>query len=102
VEPRHFSEAVRDAHWWEAMAKEIDALETNRTWKLTKLPPGKKPINCKWVYRVKYNSDGSIERYKARLVIRGDQQIEGFDFNETFEPVAKMISVRCFLSVAVA
>jgi len=102
VEPWHFSEVVKDANWREAMAKEIEALETNQTWKLTELPPGKKPINCKWVHQVKYNSDGSIERYKARLVIRGDQQIEWFDFNETFAPVAKMVSVRCFLSVAVA
>ena len=66
------------------------------------LPSGKKPISCKWVYRVKYNSDGSIQRYKACLVIRGDHQITGFDFSETFAPVAKMTSVQVFLSVAVA
>ena len=62
----------------------------------------KKPINYKWVHKVKYNSDGSTERYKARLVIRGDEQIEGFDHHETFAPIAKMVSVRCFLSVAAA
>ena len=55
------------------MAKEIKALEGNKTRKIENLPLGKKPINCKWVYRVKYNSDGSIERYKARLVICSDQ-----------------------------
>jgi len=84
------------------MAKEIEALEMNKTWTIEDLTAGKKPINCKWVYRVKYNSDGSIERYKARLVIRGDQQVDGFDYHETFAPVAKMVSIRCFLSVAVA
>jgi len=82
------------------MAKEIGALELNHTWSVEDLPPGKKLINCKWVYKVKYNFDGSIERYKAHLVIRGDEQIADFDYHETFAPVAKMTSVRCFLSVA--
>ena len=84
------------------MTEEIQALEDNKTWTLEELPPEKKPIRCKWVYRVKYKSDGSIERCKARLVIRGDHQIEGFDFNKIFAPIAEMTSVWVFLSVAVA
>jgi len=60
------------------MAKEVEALEANETWKITELPPGKKPTNCKCVYGVKYNLDWSIEQYKTRRVIRGDQQLEGF------------------------
>ena len=83
------------------MAKEISVLEKNATWTIETLPPRKKPISCKWIYRGKYKSDGFIERYKARLVIRGDHQIEGFDYNETFAPVAKMTNVRCFLAVAI-
>jgi len=55
------------------MAKEIEALEENHTWSVEELPPGKKPINYKWVFKVNYDSDGSIERYKAHLVIRGDE-----------------------------
>jgi len=56
-------------------------LENASTWEVVDLPPNKKPISCKWVYRVKYNSDGSIQQYKARLVVRGYHQIEGLDYN---------------------
>jgi len=82
--------------------KEIKALEDNNTWSVEELPSGKKPINCKWVFKVKYKSDGSIERYKARLVIGGDERIERFDYNKTFAPVAEMTSVQIFLVVAAA
>ena len=84
------------------MGEEIRALEENQTWTIEDLPLGKKLINCKWVYKVKYKLDGTIECFKARLVVRGDHQLEGFDFNETFAPVVKMTSVRTFLSVAIA
>ena len=70
-------------------------------WIIEDLPPGKKPVSCKWVYRVKYNADGSIQQCKARLIIHGNHQIEGFYYNETFVPVSKITSIRRFLSVAV-
>ena len=84
------------------MAEEIKALEENHTWAVVDLPPGKKPISCKWMYCVKYNLDGSLQRYKVHLVMRSGHQVEGFDYTETFVPVAKMTNVHCFLAVAVA
>jgi len=102
TKPRHYHEAVKDPQWREAMAAEIQALEKTDTWILQDLPPRKKPISYEWVYRVKYNSNGIVQRFKACLVIRGDHQIEGFDHNETFALVTKMASVRCFLSIAVS
>ena len=83
------------------MNKEIVALEENGTWILTELPPGKIPIGSKWVWKIKFHADGTIERYKARLVAIGCSQKEGVDYKETFAPVAKMVTVRTFLAIAV-
>jgi hypothetical protein len=101
-EPMHFHEAVKDARWKEAMQTEIQALERNDTWSMQRLPPGKKALGCKWVYRIKYHSDGTVERYKARLVVLGNHQVEGINYTETFAPVAKMVTVRTVLAVAAA
>jgi len=101
-EPKTFSQAVQDPKWCEAMTKEITALEENQTWDLTTFPLGKRVLGCKWVYKGKYKVDGSIERFKARLVILGNTQIEGQGFNETSAPVAKMVTVRYLLSIAVS
>jgi len=100
-EAKFYNEAARDPQWRAAMEEEIRALEKNKMWVLQDLPKEKKPISCKWVYRVKYNSNGTLQWYKARLVIHGDHQVEGLDYNKTFAPIAKMSSLRCFLSVAV-
>jgi len=101
-EPVSFSEAVKDERWRDAMQREIQALQDNGTWEISDLPPNKKALGCKWVFKIKYKSDGTVERYKARLVIFGNHQVEGIDFTETFAPVAKMVTVRVFLAVAAA
>ncbi|KAI5355901.1 hypothetical protein L3X38_008796 [Prunus dulcis] len=100
VEPANYAQASQDPKWLAAMSSEIKALEDNRTWSLVPLPLGHRPIGCKWVYKIKYHSDGTIVRYKARLVAKGFTQREGIDYKETFAPVAKLITVRCLLSIA--
>ena len=84
------------------MDSELRALQENGTWTLTSLPPGKTPIDCRWVYKVKHKADGSVERYKARLVAKGFTQLEGVDYQETFSPTAKIITVRCLLALGAA
>jgi hypothetical protein len=82
------------------MMEELEALRKNRTWELTYLPEGKKAVGCKWIYTVKQNPDGKVERYKSRLVARGYSQTYGIDYDETFAPVEKMSTVRILISCA--
>jgi len=98
----YFSQVIKDERWKEAMSKEISALEENRTWGYAVLPPRKWALGYKWVYRVKYNADETVECFKTRLVILGNTQVEGEDFTETFTPVAKMDIVWCLLTVTVS
>ena len=82
------------------MDEEYHSLMVNDTWDLVPLPKGRTLVRCKWVYRTKYASDGSVERLKPRLVPKGFSQVEGIDYNETFAPIAKMNSIHLVLSLA--
>lgn len=100
-EPKTVKAALLEPHWLAVMTTEHDALLRNNTWDLVDLPPNREPIGCKWVYRIKYNADGSLQKYKARLVAKGFHQQVGFDYSETFSPVVKHITIRVVLTIAV-
>ncbi|KAI0525207.1 hypothetical protein KFK09_004599 [Dendrobium nobile] len=100
ADPTSYTEAVKHSHWRHAMASEFFALQTQGTWTLVEQPNTASIIGCKWTYRTKYNSDGSIARYKARLVALGNHQEHGIDYHETFSPVAKLPTIQILLTVA--
>jgi len=75
-EPHTYAQAILDRNWQKAMDEELSTLQLNQTWTLTLLPDGQKPIGCKWVYKIKYNSDGSVDKYKVRLVAKGTLRLK--------------------------
>jgi hypothetical protein len=99
-EPATLAEAEQDVHWWTAMTEEIQAIEDNHTWVLTNLPPGRKAIGLKWVFKVKRDEKGSVVKHKARLVVKGYSQQQGVDYEEIFTPVARLEAVRLLLALA--
>ena len=84
------------------MKEELDALHKTGTWDLVDLPSGKSSIGCKWVYKIKTRSDGTVDHYKARLVARGFTQKYEIDYEETFSPMDRLSSVRTLIAVFVA
>ena len=84
------------------MKEELDALSKNHTWDLVTLPPRKFVVGCKWIYKIKTRSNGSIERYKTRLVAKSFTQEYEIDYEETFALVARISYVRALLAVTAA
>ena len=99
-EPQGFQEAAQEEEWIDAMNEEIKMIEKNRTWELVDKPRDKEIIGLKWVYKIKYDEDGSIQKYKARLVAKGYSQQPEVDFNETYAPVVRMETIRSVLALA--
>ncbi|RVX07671.1 Retrovirus-related Pol polyprotein from transposon TNT 1-94 [Vitis vinifera] len=85
--------------WKEVMDDEMNSMYMNGVWDLVELPHGCKPIACKWVFKTKCDYSGQIERYKARLMVKGYSQREGIDFKETFSPVSTKDSFRVIMAI---
>jgi hypothetical protein len=102
-DPKTFAEAMAcpdGDKWYKSTYDEIQALLNNGTWKLAKLPAGQKAIGSRWVFVVKRNKDGSIDRYKSRLVAKGYAQCPGFDFTDRLAPMAKWAALHAILAIA--
>ncbi|GKV18635.1 hypothetical protein SLEP1_g28985 [Rubroshorea leprosula] len=101
-EPQSYQESSSNPLWQQAMQDELQALDKTHTWDLVNLPANKSLVCCKWVYKIKTRSDGSVERYKAHLVAKGFTQEHGIDYEETFAPVAHPTSVRSLIVIITA
>src|SRR5436190_9749061 len=101
--PRTIAEAYssQDTDYWkEVVRSEMDSIMANGTWEINDRPYGCKPVGCKWVFKKKLRPDGIIDKYKARLVVKGYTQKEGEDFFDTYSPVARLTTIRVLLSLA--
>ncbi|GJT36048.1 ribonuclease H-like domain-containing protein [Tanacetum coccineum] len=99
--PRSYLHALRDPNWHKAMVDEYNALISNGTWALVPRLANVNIVRSMWLFKHKFNADGSLSRYKARLVANGCSQQQGIDFDETFSPVVKPATIRTVLSLAV-
>jgi len=95
-----FKQAIRNPKWDNAMDEKMAALDANAIWELVILPKDKKTIGCKWVYKIKHNANGYVSRYKTRLVAKGYAQTYGIDYEETYNPVAKMTTIKAIIAMA--
>lgn len=91
---------MQSFHWETYIKEELNVLTINNTWCLTTLPGGRILVGCKWLFKIKRNSDGSIARYKARLIAKGFPKKRGFDFQDTFSHIVKAPTIRIILTLA--
>nr|GEX17756.1 ribonuclease H-like domain-containing protein [Tanacetum cinerariifolium] len=99
---KSYTHAFNDPHWYRAMLDEYNALIKNKTWILVPRSHNVNIVRCLWIFRHKHNADGSLNRYKARLVANGSSQLAGIDVDETFCPVVKPATIRTVLSLAIS
>uniref|UniRef100_A0AAV1VL46 Reverse transcriptase Ty1/copia-type domain-containing protein n=1 Tax=Peronospora matthiolae TaxID=2874970 RepID=A0AAV1VL46_9STRA len=99
-DPKHYGEAMKSGQrdqWQVAMTEELDALEANDVWKIVVPPRNAHVLHNKWVYKTKTDANGNIERCKARLVVCGNDQVFGIDYNLTFAAVMDLVTVKLIL-----
>lgn len=106
-EPASYCEAMKSQDkkfWQEAIQNELKSMHELCVWEFADLPPGRKAIDSKWVFKIKTNPQEQTRKYKARLVLRGFRQKEGEDYfsDKTFSPVARQEAIRTILSIAAA
>ena len=99
LESKSTKATLKYPSWKTAMQTKYDALIKNETWTLIDLPSSKTAIGYKWIFRVKENPDGSVNKYKVRLVAKWFHQQLGFDYKETFSLLIKLVTVRLILSM---
>ena len=86
--------------WKEAVNSDIESILNNHTWELVDLPRGKKPLNSKWIFKREMTDDGTIEKYKARVVAKGFKKNQGLDYFHTCSPVTRITSIRMLIALA--
>ena len=100
VEPIDFEEAINSQVWITVMKEELMMIEKNETWMLVDRTVHKKVIGVKWIFKTKLNADESINKHKARLVVKGYSQELGIDFTDTFAPVSRLDTIKLLLALA--
>jgi hypothetical protein len=99
-EPTCFEQAIQKKEWANAMTEEHQSIIKNDVWEIVPRPKSKDVVYSKWLFKIKHAADGSIEKYKARFVARGFSQKEGIDYEETFAPVTRYISIKTIIALA--
>jgi hypothetical protein len=99
IDPSCHGEETSQQVWQDAMTEEYQSIMKNDVWDIVLRPEGKSVVTSKWIYNIKHVADGSVEKYKVIFLARGFSQVEGIDYAETFDPIARYTSIRMIISL---